>query len=193
LLLSAGEVKNDVGIYLHKKCQQSKGVFLFCFEKQRQSASETLLCQRMDSFFQTNHIGHDTCNRTHKQSQREVLVSPVLPDDDDTIINKSELHDLAHQLAGSFWQDKQIFKLFNSSDVEYMLSVCFKKLKVTEFDHSELLTLVNKPTTILWKIIRFIHAVKSNVSVMLTNVLSKIHQMMESVASVASTFCASWY
>jgi len=66
-------------------------------------------------------------------------VSPVLPDDDDTIINKSELHDLAHQLAGSFWQDKQIFKLFNSSDVEYMLSVCFKKLKVTEFDHSELL------------------------------------------------------
>ena len=74
-----------------------------------------------------------------------------------------------------------------------MLSVCFKTLKVAEFDHSELLTLVNKPTTILWKIIRFIHAVKSNVSVMLTNVLSKIHQMMESVASVESTFCASWY
>jgi len=60
-------------------------------------------------------------------------VSPVLPDDNDNVIHESELHNLVCQLAGSFWQDKHISKLFNSSDIENTLSVWIKKLKVAEF------------------------------------------------------------
>jgi len=97
------------------------------------------------TFLKTNCIGCDTQMRTHEQSQRDVVVSPVLPDDDDNIINESELHNLVSQLAGSSWQDKHISKLFNSSDVENTwLSVWIEKSKVAEFDYSELSKLVNK-------------------------------------------------
>ena len=112
-----------------KNVNNQKVSFYFALKNKDKVPQRPSCAKEWTAFFQTNHIGHDTCNRTHKQSQREVLVSPVLPDDDDTIINKSELHDLAHQLAGSFWQDKQIFKLFNSSDVEKNAFCMFQNIK----------------------------------------------------------------
>jgi len=122
-------------------------------------------------------------------------VSPVLPDDDDNIINESELHNLVSQLAGSSWQDKHISKLFNSSDVENMLSVWIEKSKVAEFDYSELSKLVNKTNK---------HPLENHqILYMQSKVMYlqwayqyalKLCQMMQlgsSVASIASNFYAS--
>ena len=76
------------------------------------------------------------------------MVLPVPPDDDgesdNNLVSDGERHERARQQAGSFWEDKRICKLFNSSDVESMLSSWIEKLIVAEFDESELEKMVNK-------------------------------------------------
>jgi len=49
-------------------------------------------------------------------------VTPAPPDDGETFIPiHAKLHEISCELSDSFWSDKKIEKLFNSSDVERLL------------------------------------------------------------------------
>jgi len=145
MIWSVGEERNDVGVYLHKKYVNDQRISFYFVSKNKDEVPQRPSCTKeWAAFLESNCIGRDTRKRTHEQSQRDAIVSPFLPDDNDSVINESELHNVARQSAGSFWQDKRISKLFNSFDVENTLSIWIKKLKVAEFDHSELSKLVNK-------------------------------------------------
>jgi len=71
MILSAGDgVKNDVGVYLHRKYINSQRVSFYFVSKNKDKVPQHPSCSKeWLAFFQTNRIGHDTRKRTHEQFQ----------------------------------------------------------------------------------------------------------------------------
>jgi len=97
------------------------------------------------TYFDENCIVCSTQKRAYEPSQHIRVVTPVPPDDGETISpSHAKLHEMARQLSGSFWKDKKIEKLFNSLDVVSSLNDWIDQLKIAEFDVFALKQLVNK-------------------------------------------------
>ncbi len=149
----SSEAKNDLGIYFHKKYVNNRKVSFYYVAKDVNSVPDRPSDKdEWKAFLQDNRIGRNTRKRAHETSLRVAVVSPVPPDDEDVSLDDEDVspdeeddgeqHDRARQQAGSFWEDKRICKLFNSSDVENTLYSWIKKLIVV--DESELEKMVNK-------------------------------------------------
>ncbi len=73
------------------------------------------------AFYDSNRIGRNTCKRVHEPSQQIEMVMHNQTDADESELGCNQSHDIACQVAGLFWDDKQYSKLFNSSDVKNTL------------------------------------------------------------------------
>ncbi len=137
---------NNIGVHFHKRKVNNRTVSFYYISKDKNDVPVRPTDKdEWLKYFNENHIVRSTRKRAYEPSEPIRVETPV-PSDDDEIISPShaELHDKAREKSGSFWKDKKIEKLFNSSDVEGSLNEWINQLKVAEFDMSALKDIVNK-------------------------------------------------
>jgi len=142
MIFSAGEAKNDVGVYYHKRKVRKRMVSFYYISKDKNDMPvRPTEPKEWSTFFDENRIVRSTRKRAYEPSQQVA----VPPDDGETFVTSpAELQDIAQQLSHSFWNEKKNKKLFNSSDVKTSLESWISQLKAAEFDAIELEKIVNK-------------------------------------------------
>ena len=138
--------KNDFGVYYHNKYVNDRKVSFYYVSRNNDDSPERPTDRDVWlKYLNENRIVRSTRKRAYEPSQQIRTVTPVPPDDVDTISpSPAELHEKACQLSGSFWKDKKIEKLFNSSDMVSSLNDWIDQLKIAEFDMFALKRLINK-------------------------------------------------
>ena len=137
---------NNIGVHFHKRKVNNRTVSFYYISKDKNDVPVRPTDKdEWLKYFNENHIVRSTRKRAYEPSEPIRVETPV-PSEDDEIISPShaELHDKVREKSGSFWKDKKIEKLFNSSDVEGSLNEWINQLKVAKFDMSALKDIVNK-------------------------------------------------
>ncbi len=146
MIFSAGKARNDVGIYCHKRKVRKQMVSFYYISKDKKDMPvRPTDPKEWSKYVDNNCIIHSTQKRAYEPLQCIQVVTPVPPDNGETISpSPAELHDKACKKSGSFWKDLKNEKLFNSLDVEGLLNEWINQLKVAKFDMSTLNEIVNK-------------------------------------------------
>jgi len=149
-MILPSKAKNDFGIYYQQMFvdKKQKVSFYYVAKNNDDLPLRPKEYDKWSKYFHENRIVYRTRKRAYEPLQCIWEVTPVPPDDDDTIMpSPAELHEKAHQQSGTFWQDKKTQKLFNSADAENSLISWIKRLKVAKFNATELKKLVNQTET----------------------------------------------